>query len=113
MTVIVLFDGAGIPSAQAIVRTLDAPLCWFRAANGAIHDVGISDLLSHAPASANKFVPTRPAIWPDLEMALDTMPVDAPEIVLLLDDGEARTMIAARAIPILECGGRAAAFVPK
>ena len=52
----------------------------------------------------NDFEPSRPAIWPDLEMALDTLPVDDPVFLLALhggegEDGTVQRMMEARGIP--------------
>jgi D-alanine-D-alanine ligase-like ATP-grasp enzyme len=94
MTLIVLFGGSGderhisVASAQNIARNLDAPLCWFWAPNGAVHDVGVNELLHHPNPLTDDYVPSRPAIWPDLEQALDTLPVEDPVFVLALHGGE-------------------------
>ena len=42
-----------------------------------------------AHAGAGEFLPSRPAIFPDLEQALDTMPVDDPHFLLAIDDPDA------------------------
>ena len=79
MTTIVLFGGpsderhVSVASAQTIVRALGAPLAWFWALDGPIHDVALDDLLSHQQPFEVDFEPTRPAIWPNLEQALDTL----------------------------------------
>src|SRR5712691_10766929 len=84
MTVIVLFGGpsderhVSVATAQNVVRTLGDPLCWFWAPHGAVYDVAIDQLLDHQRAFEIDFDPMRPAIWPDLEMALDTLPVVDP-----------------------------------
>jgi len=94
MTVIVLFGGrsderhVSVASAQNIVRTLGAPLAWFWAPNGEVYDVNREELLAHPNPFVNDFQPSRPAIWPDLEMALDTLPVDDPVFLLALHGGE-------------------------
>src|SRR5438067_2415465 len=55
MTTIVLFGGpsderhVSVASAQAIVSALGAPLAWFWAPDGPVHDVAIEDLLGHQP----------------------------------------------------------------
>src|SRR5258705_12712703 len=93
MTVIVLFGGRGderyvsVASAQNVVRTLGAPLAWFWAPNGAVYDVNREELLAHPNPYTDDFQPSRPAIWPDLDMALDTLPVDDPVFVLALHGG--------------------------
>src|SRR5438477_5219054 len=96
MTTIVLFGGpsderhVSVASAQAMVRALGAPLAWFWAPDGPVHDVAIDDLLGHQRAFEVDFRPKRPAIWPNLEQALDTLPVDDPVFCLALhgDAGE-------------------------
>lgn len=94
MTTIVLFGGrsderhVSVASAQNIARTLDSPLCWFWTPDGAVHDVGVPELLAHQNPFVADFVPSRPAIWPDLEQALDTLPVDDPVFLLALHGGE-------------------------
>ena len=94
MTTIVLFGGrsderhVSVASAQNIARTLESPLCWFWTADGAVHDVAVSELLAHQNPFVADFVPSRPAIWPDLEQALDTLPVDDPVFLLALHGGE-------------------------
>src|SRR5689334_5555284 len=123
MSVIVLFGGrsderhVSVASAQNIVRTLGSPLAWFWAPEGAVHDVAIDDLLSHQRAFENDFHPKRPAIWPTLEQALDTVPVDDPVFVLALhggegEDGTVQTWLETRALPFTGSGSdsSAAAF---
>jgi D-alanine-D-alanine ligase len=120
MTVIVLFGGrsderhVSVASAQHVVRHLDAPLCWFEAPNGAVHDVAIDELLRHANPFLDDYVPARPAIWPDLEMALDTLPVDDPVFVLALhggegEDGTLQRMMEQRGIAFTGSGSAASA----
>src|SRR5262249_19858533 len=77
-----------VASAQNIARNVDAPLCWFWAPNGAVHDVSIRELLDHQNPFIADYVPSHPAVWPDIEMALDTLPVDEPVFVLALHGGE-------------------------
>jgi len=129
MTVIVLFGGlsderhVSVASAQNIVRTLaHSPtsalahsFAWFQAANGAIHDVAVSDLLAHERSFEIDFVPSRPAIFPDVEMALDTLPVEDPVFVLALhggagEDGTLQRMLEARGIPFTGSGSEASAI---
>jgi D-alanine-D-alanine ligase len=94
MTVIVLFGGrsderhVSVASAQNIVRTLGDVLAWFWAPNGAVHDVALPDLLAHQRPFELDFVPSRPAAWPTLDQALDTLPVDDPLFLLALHGGE-------------------------
>ena len=134
MTTIVLFGGrnderhVSVASAQNIVRTLteprdretskprnrDAPLAWFWAPNGAVYDVNREELLSHPNPFTNDFNPSRPAIWPDLEMALDTLPVDDPVFLLALhggegEDGTVQRMMERRGIPFTGSGSAASA----
>src|SRR5437763_2448753 len=115
MTVIVLFGGfsderhVSVASAQNIVRTLGAPLAWFWAPNGSVCDVNCDDLLAHPQPFTNDFHPSRPAIWPDLEMALDTLPVEDPVFLLALhggegEDGTVQRMMEARGSPLTGSG---------
>src|SRR5437016_6938542 len=121
MTVIVLFGGCSderhvsVASAQNVVRNLDAPLCWFQAPNGAVHDVAIAELLHHQNPFIDDYAPSRPAIWPDLEQALDTLPVDDPLFVLALhggegEDGTVQRMMEKRGIPFTGSGSEASAL---
>ena len=109
-TTIVLFGGpsderhVSVASAQAIVRELDRPQAWFWAPDGAVHDVSIEDLLAHQRPFEVDFVPSRPAIFQDLEMALDALPVENPVFFLALhgtggEDGTVQTMFEKRGIP--------------
>jgi len=120
MTVIVLFGGrsderhVSVASAQNIVRTLDAPLAWFWAPNGSVYDVNRDELLAHPNPFVNDFEPSRPAIWPDLEMALDTLPVSDPVFLLALhggegEDGTVQRMMEARGIAFTGSGSEASA----
>lgn len=120
MTVIVLFGGrsderhVSVASAQNIIRSLDAPLAWFWAPNGAVHDVHRDDLLHHTNPFTNDFEPSRPAIWPDLEQALDTLPVEDPVFLLALhggegEDGSVQRLLEARGIPFTGSGSAASA----
>lgn len=120
MTVIVLFGGrsderhVSVASAQNIVRALDTPLAWFWAPNGSVYDVNRDDLLAHPRPFTNDFHPSRPAIWPDLEMALDTLPVADPLFLLALhggegEDGTVQRMMEARGIPFTGSGSASSA----
>jgi D-alanine-D-alanine ligase len=132
MTVIVLFGGrsderhVSVASAQNVVRTLNAPrdretakpqdsvLGWFWAPNGAVYDVNRDELLLHPNPFTNDFHPSRPAIWPDLEMALDTLPVEEPLFLLALhggegEDGTVQAMLESRGIPFTGSGSSASA----
>lgn len=121
MTVIVLFGGpsderhVSVASAQNVVRTLgSAVLAWFWAPNGAVHDVALADLLAHQRPFELDFVPSRPAAWPALEQALDTLPVDDPVFFLALhgtagEDGTVQRMMEQRGIPFTGSGSVASA----
>jgi D-alanine-D-alanine ligase len=117
-TIIVLFGGTSderhvsVASAQNIVRALPRALAWFWAPNGAVHDVEPGDLLAHQRAFEIDFAPARPAIFPTLEQALDTMPVEDPVVLLALhggagEDGTVQAMLEERGIPFT--GSNAAA----
>lgn len=119
-TTILLFGGrsderhVSVASAQAVAVTLDKPLCWFWAPNGAIHDIRIDDLVKHERPFEIDFVPVRPAIFPDVEQALDTLPVDEPVFFLALhggegEDGTLQRLLEARRIPFTGSGSLASA----
>src|SRR5687767_14288816 len=120
MTNIVLFGGASderhvsVATAQSIARTLGNPLCWFQASYGAIYDVPVNELLAHERPFEMDFDPRRPAVWPDLQQALDTMPVDDPVVILGLhggagEDGTVQRMLEQRGIPFTGSGSAASA----
>jgi D-alanine-D-alanine ligase len=122
MQPILLFGGrsderhVSVASAQNVVRALESssPLCWFWAPNGAIHDVGIPELLAHARPFELDYIPSRPAIWPDLEQALDTIPVEDPVFLLALhggegEDGTVQRMLESRGLPFTGSGSAASA----
>jgi len=120
MTVIVLFGGhsderhVSVASAQNVVRNLEAPLAWFWSPSGAVYDVNREELLVHQQPFTNDFQPSRPAVWPDLEMALDTLPVDDRVFLLALhggegEDGTVQRMMEARGIPFTGSGSAASA----
>ena len=109
MVTIVLFGGpsderhVSVASAQNIVRALGAPLAWFWAPDGPVHDVAVDDLLAHQRPFEIDFQPRRPAIWPNIEQALDTLPVDDPVFLLALhgtagEDGTLQRMMEQRGI---------------
>ncbi|HVR38524.1 MAG TPA: ATP-grasp domain-containing protein [Thermoanaerobaculia bacterium] len=109
-TIIVLFGGSSderhvsVASAQNMVGALGRPLCWFESPTGAIHDVAPSELLAHQRPFEIDFVPSRPAIWPNLEQALDTLPVDNPVFILGYhggagENGIVQAMFEARGLP--------------
>lgn len=119
--IIVLFGGpsderqVSVASAQSIVRTLGpGVLTWFWAPEGAIHDVSAADLLSHQRPFEVDFVPARPAIFPEIEQALDTLPVEDPLFVLALhgtggEDGPLQKLFEDRRIPFTGSGAAASA----
>ena len=120
MTIIVLFGGpsderhVSVASAQNIIRTVPGALAWFWAPEGAVHDVAPADLLAHQRPFELDFVPSRPAIFPTIEQALDTMPVEDPVFFLALhggpgEDGTLQQMLEARGIPFTGSGARASA----
>jgi D-alanine-D-alanine ligase len=120
MSVIVLFGGSSderhvsVATAQNVARSLGTPLCWFWASYGAVYDVAVEQLLAHQRPFEVDFDPKRPAIWPDLEQALDTLPVDDPVFFLALhggtgEDGTVQRMLEARGIPFTASGSRASA----
>src|SRR5207237_1343475 len=120
MTTIVLFGGSSderhvsVASAQTIVRALGAPLAWFAAPDGPIHDVAIDDLLAHPRPFEVDFQPKRPAIWPDIEQALDTLPVEDPVFLLSRhggagEDGTLQRMMEQRGIAFTGSGSVASA----
>jgi len=122
MTAIVLFGGASderhvsVASAQNVARALSPPppLCWFWTPEGAVHDVGPAELLAHQRAFEIDYRPSRPAIWPTLEQALDTLPVDDPVFVLALhggegEDGTVQRMMERRGIAFTGSGSAASA----
>lgn len=121
MTTIVLFGGpsderqVSVASAQNVVRTLGPEvLAWFWAPEGAIHDVAQSDLLAHERPFERDFIPARPAIFPTIEQALDTVPVEDPVFFLALhgtagEDGTLQAMLEARGLPFTGSGSEASA----
>lgn len=120
MTVIVLFGGrsderhVSVASAQNVLRTLDGALSWFWSPDGKVHDVSAAEVIAHQNPFEADFVPSRPAIWPDLEQALDTLPVDDPVFFLALhggegEDGTVQSMMETRSIPFTGSGSAASA----
>jgi D-alanine-D-alanine ligase len=117
-TTIVLFGGrsderhVSVASGQNVARTLGSPLCWFWAPNGAIHDVSVSELLAHQRPFEIDYLPSRPALWPNLEQALDTLPVEDPVFLLALhggegEDGTVQQLMEARGIAFTGSGSAA------
>jgi len=103
-----------VASAQNIVRAMPEALAWFWTPQGAVHDVAPADLLAHQRAFEVDFEPARPAIFPTLEQALDTLPVDDPVFLLALhggpgEDGTVQRMLEERAIPFTGSGAEASA----
>jgi D-alanine-D-alanine ligase len=120
-TTIVLFGGksderhVSVASAQNVLRSLTGEvLAWFWAPNGAVHDVAIREVLAHQQPFVADFVPSRPAIFPDIEQALDTLPVDEPVFLLALhgtggEDGTLQQMLESRGLPFTGSGADASA----
>ena len=120
MTVIVLFGGksderhVSVATGQNVVRALGRPLCWFWAADGRVYDVSVEQILEHQRPFENDFDPKRPAMWPDLDQALDTLPVEDPVFFLGLhggegEDGTVQRMMEKRGIAFTGSGSRASA----
>ncbi len=120
-TTIVLFGGlsderhVSVASAQNILRTLPNALAWFWAPDGRVYDVSIADVLAHQRPFEIDFVPARPAIFPDLEQALDTLPVEDPLFLLGLhggegEDGTVQRMLEERGIPFTGSGSESSAI---
>ena len=117
-TIIVLFGGlsderhVSVASAQNVLRTLPQALAWFQAPNGQVHDVSAADVLAHQRPFELDFVPARPAIFPDLDQALDTLPVEDPLFLLAFhggagEDGTVQRMLEKRGIPFTGSGSEA------
>ena len=115
MSIIILFGGpsderhVSVASAQNVMRALPEALAWFWAPEGAVYDVAPGDLLAHQRAFEVDFVPARPAIFPTIEQALDTLPVDDPLFLLAVhggagEDGTLQRMLEARGIPFTGSG---------
>jgi D-alanine-D-alanine ligase len=120
MTPIVLFGGlsderhVSVASAQNIARVLPEALLWFWAPTGAVYDVSSKELLAHEDPFDRDYLPSRPAIWPDIEQALDTLPVDDPLFILGVhgtagEDGTLQRMLEARSLPFTGSGSVASA----
>ena len=111
MQTIVLFGGpsderhVSVASAQNVLRSLNRDaLAWFWAPDGAVHDVSVREVLAHEKPFVADFVPSRPAIFPDIEQALDTLPVDDPVFLLALhgtggEDGTLQKLLEDRGLP--------------
>jgi D-alanine-D-alanine ligase len=120
MTSIVLFGGTSderhvsVATAQNVVRALGRPLCWFWAPDGKVYDVAADQVLAHERAFEIDFDPRRPAMWPDLDQALDTLPVEDPVFFLALhggagEDGTVQRMMERRGIAFTGSGSEASA----
>lgn len=116
--IIVLFGGpsderhVSVASAQNVVRTLPGALAWFWSPDGRVYDVAPADLLAHQRPFEVDFEPSRPAIFPTLEQALDTLPVEDPAFFLALhgtmgEDGTVQRMLESREIPFTGSGSEA------
>jgi D-alanine-D-alanine ligase len=121
-TIIVLFGGTSderhvsVASAQNVLHSLTGGevLAWFWAPNGSVHDVAVREVLAHQQPFVADFVPSRPAIFPDIEQALDTLPVDAPVFLLALhgtggEDGTLQQLLESRGLPFTGSGAEASA----
>jgi D-alanine-D-alanine ligase len=120
VTAIVLFGGrsderhVSVASAQNILRTLDRVLAWYWSPEGGVHDLRATDVIDHQRPFELDFVPVRPAIFPDLEQALDTLPVEDPLFLLALhggegEDGTVQALLERRGIPFTGSGSAASA----
>jgi D-alanine-D-alanine ligase len=122
VTIIVLFGGTSderhvsVASAQNVLRALGdgTALAWFWAPNGAVHDVSVREVLAHERPFVADFLPSRPAIFPDIEQALDTLPVDDPVFLLALhgtggEDGTLQELFEERGLPFTGSGSQASA----
>ena len=118
MTVIVLFGGrsderhVSVATAQNVARTFGSALTWFWAPDGAVYDVAQGELLAHQRPFEVDFQPSRPAVFPDLEQALDTLPVADPVFFLALhggegEDGTVQRMMEERGIAFTGSGSKA------
>ena len=118
MTTIVLFGGqsderhVSVASAQNVARVLGRPLCWFWAPDGRVYDVSVEELAAHQNPFKADFAPSRPAVFPDLEQALDTLPVEAPVFFLALhggsgENGTVQSMLETRGIAFTGSGAAA------
>ncbi len=117
---IILFGGrsderhVSVASAQNMARSVDSALLWYWAPGGAVYDIAPAELLAHARPFELDYMPSRPAIWPNLEQALDTLPVDNPVFFLALhggegEDGTVQRLMEERGIPFTGSGSEASA----
>jgi D-alanine-D-alanine ligase len=93
---------------------LPGSLLWFWAPDGRVYDVSAAELLAHQRAFEIDFDPSRPAIWPDLEQALDTIPIDDPVFLLALhggegEDGSVQRLLEKRGLPFTGSGSEPSA----
>ncbi|MDP9192101.1 MAG: ATP-grasp domain-containing protein [Acidobacteriota bacterium] len=121
MQTIILFGGTSderhvsVASAQNVLRSVDGNvLAWFQAPDGAVHDVAVREVLAHERPFVADFIPSRPAIFPDIEQALDTLPVDDPVFLLALhgtggEDGTLQRLLEARGLPFTGSGATTSA----
>jgi D-alanine-D-alanine ligase len=120
MTTIVLFGGrsderhVSVATAQNVTRIIGTPLCWFWSPEGAVYDVSRDELLAHQRPFEVDYRPARPAIWPTIEQALDTLPVEDPVFFLALhggegEDGTLQRLMEQRGIPFTGSGSQASA----
>src|SRR5262249_61531598 len=84
------------------------------APDGPVHDVSLEDLHAHQRPFELDYQPARPAIWPDLDQALDTLPVEDPVFFLALhggpgEDGTVQRMMERRGIAFTGSGSAASA----
>jgi D-alanine-D-alanine ligase len=109
VTTIVLFGGpsderhVSVASAQNVLRVMPEALAWFWAPDGMVYDVAVREVLAHQRPFEIDFAPSRPAIFPTIEQALDTLPVEDPVFLLALhgtagEDGTLQRMFEAREI---------------
>ena len=74
--VILLFGGpsrerlVSVASAQNVAPLLGSPRCWFWAATGALHELGVRELTAHERPFERELAPRDPARWPDIKHAL-------------------------------------------
>jgi len=117
---IILFGGrsderhVSVASAQNMARSVESALLWYWAPGGAVYDIAPAELLAHARPFELDYIPSRPAIWPSLEQALDTLPVDNPVFFLALhggegEDGTVQRLMEDRGIPFTGSGSEASA----
>lgn len=118
ITPIILFGGGSderhvsVASAQNLAALLPESLFWFWAPEGAVHDVSRQELAAHRHPFTQDYIPSRPAIFPNIEQALDTLPVEDPVFVLALhgtgsEDGTLQRAFEERGIAFTGSGSKA------